>query len=32
MNIIAGSPNYALFFVFVTKYNAFLGQNRHFSQ
>jgi len=32
MNITAGTPNYALFFVSITKYNAFQGQNRHFSQ
>jgi len=25
MYITAGSPNYALFFVSATKYNAFLG-------
>jgi len=32
MNITVGTPNYALFFVSVTKYNGFSGQNRHFSQ
>jgi len=32
MNITAGTLNYALFFVSKTKYNAFQGENRHFSQ